>query len=148
MDVREALLQRVQKRIVRTREMLDRFDDRTAERFQVSDTWNVRDLVGHLAHWTDVGANRIPTLAVGGQSKQYDLDQANDEVYRKNRRMSFVMLVPQLRDAERRFIEAVRNVDSQQLLAETEVREWIETCIEHYDYHRPGLKEAVGRLEE
>ena len=148
MDVREALLQRVQKRMVRTRETLERFDDRTAERFQVSDAWNVRDLVAHLAYWTNEGANRIPKLAAGGKSKQIDIERTNDEVYHKNRRMSFVMLAQQLRDAERRFIDAVRNVDSQQLIGETEVREWIDECIKHYDYHRPGLKEAVKRLEE
>ncbi len=148
MDVRDALLQRIQSRMLRMRSNLERFDDRTAERCLVSLDWNVRDLVGHFAYWADEGAKQIPILAAGGKKKDYDIERHNAEAYKQNRRMSFVMLLPRLREGEERFLAAVKAVKQELLIGETLVREWIEDVgIEHYDVHRRRLEQAGERLD-
>ncbi len=145
MNIRDALIQRLTKRIARMREAFDRFDDATAEREMVGERWNVRDLAGHMAHWSGEAAERIPLLAAGAPSKDYDLDRVNDEVYRRNRRMSYVMLLPQLRAAEDRLLAAIRSVPAGSLM-DSEARRWVDTIIEHYGHHWEPLKAAVDRL--
>lgn len=146
MDVRDALAERLTKRVVRMREMLDRFDDATAEGAMVGPNWNVRDLVAHFAHWTGEAAARIPELARGVASKEYDIDRINDDVLQKNRGMRFTMLRPQLREAEERLSRAVRSVPLA-LLLDSEVRKCVETTIAHYDQHRRSLDNALSRLD-
>lgn len=147
MDVREALLQRILRRILRMRTALEQFDNESAEREGVGLHWNVRDLVGHFIHWGDEGSKQAPHLASGGKKTEYDLDRVNDEIYRKYKQVSFAMLLPQLREAEERFLAAVRAVDPKLLVGETAVRTWIDDVgIEHYDKHWPGLDEAARRL--
>ncbi|HUN81070.1 MAG TPA: hypothetical protein VMV81_06115, partial [Phycisphaerae bacterium] len=109
--------------------------------------WNVRDLAGHLAYWTEWAGRRVPELARGLAMEKLDLNKINDEVYRKNRRMSFVMLLPQLRTAEDAALAAIGRIPGDQLI-EGAARECIDfALIEHYDKHWPGLKAAVERLE-
>ncbi len=147
MDVRSAILQRINDRFMRFRAAFERFDDFAAEREMVGPKWNVRDLAGHLIHWTAEAAARIPELARGDAAATFDFDRVNDEVYRKNRRMSFVMLVPQLRAAEERLLTAIKAVPENHFIGETPVREWVdEGVIGHYDHHWQGLKSAVDRL--
>ncbi len=147
MDVRDALSQRISQRMLRMRQALERFNDRTAERYLVGDRWNVRDLAGHFIYWTNEGAEQIPLLAAGGKKKDYDVDRINEDVYQKDRRMSFVMLLPKLRGAEERFLAAVRSVKPELLRDDTPVREWIDGVgIKHYDTHWRGLEEALERL--
>jgi len=147
MNVRDALLQRIQSRMVRTRTALERFDDVTAVRMLLGLRWNVRDLVGHLAYWTSEGADEIPRLAAGGKKKDYDIDRINEEVFQANRRMSFVMILPQLREAEERFLAAVKSVEPKLLADDTPVRQWIDGVgIDHYDAHKQDLQAAVERL--
>lgn len=148
MDVRDALVQRISKRMTKMREVLERFTDRTAERYLVNDDWNVRDLVAHLAHWTGEGADQISLLAAGKPKKDYDIEGINETVFKKNRRMSFVMLLPQLRAAEERFLTAVRSVNPELLVDETPVRQWIDDVgIKHYDAHWRGLEEVLERMD-
>jgi len=145
MDVRSALTQRVQQRILRMRTTFERFDDPTAEREPVGPNWNVRDLAGHMAFWADQAADRIANLARGAPDETYDVDRVNDAVYRKNRRMSFVMLLPQLRDAEQRLLDAIRHAPADMLI-DSPVRDWIDQAgIRHYDHHWPGLSNAATR---
>ncbi|MFH1420143.1 MAG: maleylpyruvate isomerase N-terminal domain-containing protein [Planctomycetota bacterium] len=145
MNARDALLQRITKRMVHTRELLEEFDDRSAELKRVNTAWNVRDLVAHLAYWTDEGAKQIPVLAAGGKKRDYDIERINDEVFNKNKRMPFLMLLPRLRAAEDGFLAAVRAVEPKLLADDTPVRQWVEGIgVEHYDAHRQSLEEAVG----
>ena len=147
MDVRDALLQRLRQRMMRTREAFDRFDDTAAERERVGPRWNVRDLAGHLLFWADEAARQIPRLAADGELPRYDLDRLNEDTHRKYRRMSFVMLRPQLREAEERFLRAVAAVSPPGLSPDTPLREVIDAVgLTHYDHHWPGLRAAVGRL--
>ncbi len=146
MDIRETIIQRIQNRITRTRAAFERFDDAAAELQMVGPKWCVRDLTAHLLHWIEEGTAQIPLRATGRPAPAYDLNRINDEVYRKNRRMSFAFLLPRLREAEERFIAAVRTTDPKGLI-DSKLREWIETVgIEHYDHHWPGLKAAADRL--
>jgi hypothetical protein len=146
MNVRDAILQRTTDRIMRMRQALERFDDASAEREKVGAKWNVRDLVGHFVYWTDEGARRIPELAAGKALPTYDLERINDDVYQKNKRMSFVMLLPQLRAAEERLLAAIRAAPPDQLI-DTPLREWIDGAgSEHYDHHWAGLKAAAERI--
>ncbi len=149
MDVRDALAQRISKRMTKMREALERFTDRSAERYLVNDLWNVRDLVAHFIFWTGEGADQIPLLAAGKPKKDYDIDGINETLLKKNRRMSFVMLLPELRAAEDRFLAAVRSVDPELLIDdETPVRRWIEDVgIEHYDTHWRSLEEVLDRMD-
>jgi hypothetical protein len=147
MNVRDAILQRLTDRIMRMRQALERFDDASAEREKVGPRWNVRDLVGHFVHWTDEAARRIPEIAAGKPGQKYDFDRINDEIYRKNRRMSFVMLLPQLRAAEERLLTAIRAAPPDQLI-DTPLREWIdEAGVGHYDRHWSGLRTAAERAK-
>jgi hypothetical protein len=146
MNVRDAILQRLTDRIMRMRQALERFDDASAEREKVGPKWNVRDLVGHFVYWTDEAARRIPRIAAGTPEEKYDMERINDEVYKKNRRMSFVMLLPQLRAAEERLQAAIRAAPPDQLV-DTPLREWIdEAGVRHYDHHWPGLRTAAERV--
>lgn len=146
MNVRDAILQRTTDRIMRMRAALERFDDASAEREKIGPKWNVRDLIGHFVYWTDEGAKQIPELAAGRALPAYDLERINDDVFKKNRRMSFVMLLPQLRAAEERLLAAIRTAPPDQLI-DTPLREWIDGAgSEHYDHHWPGLKAAAERL--
>jgi|ERR1043166_5316334 hypothetical protein len=147
MDVRSAILQRISDRFMRFRAAFERFNDETAEREMVGPKWNVRDLAGHLAHWTAYVAQRVPELAKGSAPSDVDFNRVNDEVFRKNRRMSFVMLLPQLRSAENQALAAVGRVSPEHLI-DGSVRDCIdEGLIEHYDHHWPGLKSALERLD-
>jgi hypothetical protein len=147
MDVRDALVQRLTDRFLRFRTVFERFDDATAMRERVGAKWNVRDLAGHMFYWTGEAARRLPEIAAGGKAPAYDLDRINDEVFRRNRRMSFVMLLPQLRAAEEGLLEAVRRLPPAGLL-DSPARAWIDLAVlEHYDHHWPGLKGAAARLE-
>lgn len=147
MDLKAALLQNIDKRFQQFREAFGRFDDASAEREMVGPKWNVRDLAGHLAHWTSEGAAQIPSLAAGKPMPDYDLEKVNEEVYRRNRRMSFVMLLPQLRAAEERFLAAVKAVPDAMLI-DSPVREWIGfTGAGHYEKHWEGLKGAAERMK-
>ncbi|MBI5764556.1 MAG: ClbS/DfsB family four-helix bundle protein [Planctomycetes bacterium] len=146
MDVRSAILQRINDRFMRFRAAFERFNDEAAEREMVGKTWNVRDLAGHLTHWTAEAAVRIPELAAGKPAVAYDFDKVNADVYRKYRRMSFVMLLPQLRAAEDRLLAALKTVPESHFIGETPVRDWIdEGVIGHYDHHWPGLMTAAQR---
>jgi hypothetical protein len=147
MDVRSAILQRINERFMRFRAAFDRFDDASAEREMVGPKWNVRDLAGHLAYWTDYVARRVPELASGAASAVADFERINDEIFRKNRRVSYVMLLPQLRAAEDKALAVIGRV-SHDLLIDGATRECIdEGLIEHYDHHWPGLKSALDRLD-
>jgi hypothetical protein len=147
MNIQEALIQRVRERFMRCRHAFDRFNDADAEREKVGPNWNVRDLSGHLLHWITEGADRLPEIAAGKPYPKYEFERTNDEIYKKYRQMSFVMLLPQLRTAEDRFLAAIKKVDDE-LLIDSPVREWIDgVAIEHYDHHWPGLKAAVSRLD-
>ncbi len=146
MNVCDAILQRTNDRIMRMRAALERFDDASAEREKVGPKWNVRDLAGHFVHWTGEAARRIPEIIAGKPEEKYDMERINDEVYKKNRRMSFVMLLPQLRAAEERLLTAIRTAPPDQLI-DTPLREWIDVAGgDHYDHHWPGLKAAMERI--
>ncbi len=164
MNLIDAILQRFRDRITRMRAVLDRFNDEAAERETVGPKWNVRDLVGHYLFWTTEAVERLPDIAkasagftptdddtanaetIGRLLPPYDLDRVNDEVYRKYRRMSFVMLLPQLRAAEERLLQAVARLDPRQLVGETPLRTWIDIHLDHYEKHWAGLKAAADRL--
>ncbi|MBK8269764.1 MAG: maleylpyruvate isomerase N-terminal domain-containing protein [Planctomycetes bacterium] len=164
MTLLEAILQRFRDRMMRMRAALDRFNDESAEREKIGPKWNVRDLVGHYLFWTTEAAERLPEItraSVGfkqldddsANAKQverllppYDLDRVNDEVYKKYRRMSFVMLLPQLRAAEERMLQALARVDPKQLVGETPLRTWVDIHLDHYEKHWTGLKSATDRL--
>lgn len=149
MDVRDALLQRIRQRMMRTRAAFDRFDDSSAEREMVGPRWNVRDLAGHLLFWADEAARQIPRLVAGGDWPRYDRDRLNEDTYRKYRRMSFVMLRPRLREAEEHFLRAVAAVAPPGLSPDAPLRELIDDVgMTHYDHHWPGLHAAMGRLIE
>jgi len=147
MNVRDAIYQRANQRIMRARAVFERFDDASAEREMVGARWNVRDLAGHLVHWTAEAAEQLPRIAGGAAMPDYDLERINDEVYRRNKRMNYVMLLPQLRAAEDRFLAALNRVDPAKLVGETPVRECISfMLLEHYDHHWPGLEAAAKRV--
>lgn len=176
MDIRSAIIQRITERFMRLRAAFERFDDEAAEREKVGPKWNVRDLAGHLAYWTAEAAREIEAqkrdalsqshsrgrlghtddhsrepgqaFARQGEARLSHIDKVNDEVYRKNRRMSFVMLRPKLREAEENLLTALRAVPAESLVGETPVRQLIdEAVVGHYDHHWPGLKAAVARSE-
>lgn len=146
MNVRDALQQRLRNKMMRTREALDRFNDETAEAHKVGPNWNVRDLVGHYIFWATESADKMPGIARGEKLPNYDLKRVNDEVYKKNRRMSYVMLLPQLRTAEERLLDTLGQMPAEKLVGETPLREWVELQPDHYDHHWPGLKRAVESL--
>ncbi len=164
MNVLDALLQRFRDKIMRFRTALDRFNNDTAETEKVGPNWNVRDLVGHLVYWTTEGADRLPEIAkasVGWVELDddeantraamaalpvYDIERINADVFKKYRRMSYVMLLPQLRAAEEKFLSALSRVEPKLLVGETPVRMWINIYLEHYDHHWTGLKAAMERL--
>lgn len=146
MNVRDALVQRINQRIIRAREVFDRFDNDTAEATMVGPRWNVRDLAGHLLHWAQEGAAQIPRAAAGAEPPAYDLASINDGVYRKYRRMSYVMLLSQLRRAEEALVRAVSAVAPSLLLDDTPARRAVDAFgMEHYDHHWPGLRDAAER---
>ncbi len=142
MNVRDALVKRLTDRIVRMRTALERFDDAAAERQKVGPKYNVRDLTGHFVFWNQEVAQQLVTLMRGGTSKTYDVDRVNEDVYRKYRQMSHVMLLPQLRDADEHLLEVLRQVKPEALIGETPMRDWVDTILAHYDGHWPGLKAA------
>jgi hypothetical protein len=146
MDIHSSLAQRVNQRFMKARAAFERFDDASAEREMVGPNWNVRDLAGHLAHWTAEATAQLPKIAAGAPIPPYDLEKVNAEVFRKNRRMSFVMLLPQLRSAEDAFLAALKSVKPD-LLIDSPAREWIDfTTADHYDKHLPSLIDAAARL--
>ncbi|MCB9856776.1 MAG: DinB family protein [Phycisphaerales bacterium] len=145
MNVRDAIEQRFRSKTMRMREVLERFNDESAERVKVGANWNVRDLAGHFVFWANEAADRISDITKGGHAPDYDLDKVNADVYRKYRHMSFVMLLPQLRAAEERLLTCVRSIDPAALIGETPIREWLDTHLEHYDHHWPSLKEVADR---
>jgi Protein of unknown function (DUF1706) len=147
MDIRSALIQRVTARFMRFRATFERFDDRTAEAEKVGPNWNVRDLAGHLAFRTAQTAKRLAQKAAVPTPNPRDVDQANEEVYIKNRRMSFVMLLPQLRAAEEKLLSALQSVPNESLLVDSPHRDLIDQgIIAHYDHHWPGLQSAASRI--
>ncbi len=146
MNVRDAIEQRLRTRIVRMRTAFDQFNDVAAERERVGPNWNVRDLAGHFVFWTAEGATQIERLSRGETLPAYDLEKINADVYRRNRRMSFVMLLPQLRTADEALLAAIRKCKPDMLIGETPLRTWIDTLADHYDHHWPSLKAATDRL--
>ncbi|MBX3395882.1 MAG: hypothetical protein KF841_10995 [Phycisphaerae bacterium] len=164
MNLIEAILQRFRDRMMRMRGAFDCFGDESAERIKVGPKWNVRDLLGHFVFWTTEAAERLPEIVKSSSAFRpvdddeasaaaamallpaYDLDRVNDEVYRKYRRMSFVMLMPQLRSAEEKLLQAVSRLDSKQLVGDTPLRAWIDIHLDHYTKHWPGLKSATEQL--
>lgn len=149
MNVRDAIIQRVNQRIMMMRADFERFDNDAAEREKVGPKWNVRDLAGHMAMWAEYSVDRLKKKARGEKLTpltQADIDRMNDETYRKNRRMSYVMLLPQLRAAEERVVQVISAVDPTQLIGETPVREYVNEFIEHYDYHGKALEAVVKRV--
>ena len=150
MNVRDAIIQRVTQRIMKMRTAFERFDNEAAEREMVGPKWNVRDLAGHMAFWADYSVDRMKRKARNenlAPLTDRDIQAMNDETYRKNRRMSYVMLLPQLRSAEERLLQVLGAVDPAQLIGDTPLREYVnEALIEHYDHHFKSLEAAVGRL--
>lgn len=164
MTLVEAILQRFRDRMMRMRAAFDSFNDESAERIKVGPKWNVRDLLGHFVFWTTEAAERLPEIISASDAFQpaddddasaaaarellppYDLDRVNEEVYRKYRRMSFVMLMPQLRSAEEKLLSAISRLDPKQLVGDTPLRTWIDIHLEHYMKHWPGLKSATEQL--
>lgn len=149
MNVRDAIIQRLNQRIMKMRTDFERFDNDAAEREKVGPKWNVRDLAGHMAMWAEYSVDRLKQKARGDKLApltQADVDRMNDEAYRKNRRMSYVMLLPQLRAAEERVMQVIGAVDPTQLIGDAPVREYVNEFMEHYDHHQKGLTEAARRL--
>jgi hypothetical protein len=146
MNVRDALEQRFQKKMMRMREALERFNNESAEREMVGPNWNVRDLVGHYVYWTNEGAEQVKRLNRDESLPNFDLEKINADVYRKNRNMPFLMLLPQLRMAEERLLNAIRHVEPSKLVSDSPVRDWIDIQIEHHDHHWPGLEAAGKRI--
>jgi hypothetical protein len=145
MLVRDTILQRLTDRIMRVRVVLEKFDDAGAERCRVGPKWNVRDLVGHFVYWDVEVAARLGEIAAGKPAPKYDFNKVNEEVYQKYRRMSYVMLLPQLRAAEEGLIAAVRAVP-EKLLIDSPARDWIDdAAIAHYDHHWPSLRDVADR---
>lgn len=145
MNVRDAILQRFTDRVMRMRAVLDRFDDGCAEAAMIGPKWNVRDLVGHFVFWDTEAAQRLGEIAAGKPVPSYDFEKVNDEVYRKYRRMSYVMLLPQLRAAEEKVAAAIRAVPERQLI-DTPARTWIdEAILEHYDHHWKSLSTVANQ---
>jgi DinB superfamily len=140
MNVRDAIEQRFQKKAMRMRDVLERFNDESAEREKVGPNWNIRDLVGHYVFWLTEASDRLKEISKGASAPDYDLDRINADVYRKYRNMSYVMLLPQLRAAEETWLKQVRAVDPQLLIGETPIRDWFDTHLDHYDHHWPSLK--------
>ncbi len=61
--------------------------------------------------------------------------------------MSFVMMVPRLRDAEEKLLGVIRSLSNDTVIDnEAPARRWIDVMLEHYDHHWPQLEEAVHRL--
>ena len=147
MNVRDAIIQRVTQRIMKMRTAFERFDNESAEREMVGPKWNVRDLAGHMAYWADFSVGRLKSLARGEPVTPLgNFDAINEEVYRKNRRMSYVMLLPQLRSAEERVLQVLNAVDPKHLIGETPLREYLDAAlIEHYDHHGKALDAVVQR---
>ena len=150
MNVRDAIIQRVTQRIMKMRTAFERFDNDAAEREMVGPKWNVRDLAGHMAYWAEYSVDRMKRKARNetlAPLTDRDIQAMNDETFRKNRRMSYVMLLPQLRSAEERVLQVLSAVDPAQLVGDTPLREFVnEALIEHYDHHAKALAEAVARL--
>lgn len=148
MNVRDAIIQRLNQRIMKMRTAFERFDNDAAEREKVGPKWNVRDLAGHMTMWAEYSVDRLKQKARGEKLApltQADVERMNNEAYLKNRRMSYVMLLPQLRAAEERVMQVIGAVDPQQLIGETPVREYVNEFMEHYDHHQKGLDDAVKR---
>lgn len=146
MNVRDALEQRLRKKMMRMRDALERFNNESAEREKVGPNWNVRDLVGHYVYWTNEGAEQVKRLGRGESLPKFDLERINADVYRKNRNMSYVMLLPQLRTAEEQLLLAVQQSDPTRLVSDTPLRDWIDIQIDHHDCHWPGLEAATNRV--
>ncbi len=143
MNVRDALVKRLTDRVVRMRTAFEQFDDAAAERAKVGPKYNVRDLAGHFVFWNQEMAQQLVVLMKGGKPKNYDINRTNEDVYRKYRRMSHVMLLPQLRATDERLLEVLRQVKPEPLIGETPIRDWVDTILTHYDDHWPGLKAAL-----
>ncbi len=143
MNVRDALVKRLTDRVVRMRTAFEQFDDAAAERAKVGSKYNVRDLAGHFVFWNQEMAQQLVVLMKGGKPKNYDINRTNEDVYRKYRRMSHVMLLPQLRATDERLLEVLRQVKPESLIGETPIRDWVDTILTHYDDHWPGLKAAL-----
>jgi len=148
MNVRDAIIQRLNQRIMKMRTAFERFDNDAAEREKVGPTWNVRDLAGHMTMWAEYSVDRLKKKARGEALTpltQADIERMNDEAYRKNRRMSYVMILPQLRAAEERVMQVLNAVEPSQLLGDAPVREYVNEFMEHYDHHQKGLSAAVTK---
>lgn len=146
MNVRDAIQQRLRQKMMRMRTALERFNDETAEAHKVGPNWNVRDLVGHFVFWTTESAAHMPGIAKGGKPPSYDLKRVNDKAYKRNRRMSYVMLLPQLRAAEEKLLTTLSKMPADQLVGDTPLRDWVDLQPDHYDHHWPSLKAAVDAL--
>jgi hypothetical protein len=148
MDVRTALAQRVNDRFMKLRAALEPFDDESAERVRVGPSWNVRDLTAHLAYWTDEAAQALLDPNTAGPPDADRRRAINEELHRRNRRMSFVMLLPQLRAAQERLLNALHILPESQLIGETAARTVLdEGVIAHYDHHLAALRTATADRE-
>lgn len=102
--------------------------------------WSVKDVWAHLAAWMRNTRRAVPHMLKGEKAKA-DIQNFNDEQYKKYRRLTVKEARARVDLERKRFLAFAKRLPEDQLLRNSHVYTWMSfSCYNHYDEHIPGFK--------
>ena len=144
MSVKADLLREEDARCAELHELLHRLDREQLERPGYTETWSVKDLLGHLGSWCAEAARVLEQIRMGTHVRQkLDVEGKNAEFYEVWRDVEIDVVRAEFWSGRNRMLEEWGRLEEPNRLAQ----EWFrESGPEHYDEHLPRFREWVKEL--
>jgi len=134
---------------------VDSFSDVELEQPGVVEDWSVKDLLGHIAFWTQEAARNLPLIATGKAEEvrrpasQGDVDEWNEREQRLRQGRPLYDVREEWLESFQRAMQALAAFPSEKLQEEFEGRTVLELFAEDtYDHYREHRAQLVGWRQE
>ncbi len=108
--------------------------------------WGVREVLGHVAAWTDEATMRIPLLLAGAPSLDYDADAFNAAAITSFDNLSLGEVRDDLDRSQARLVTLLDTLDESAFSPGGAAHEWITAQTVHMQHHARDLNGEDGVL--
>jgi len=109
-------------------------------------SWGVRDVLGHVAAWTDEASRRIPLLLAGAPSLDYDADAFNEAAVKSLGGRGLGEVRDGLDRSQARLVTLLDTLDEAAFAPGGAAYEWTTAQTAHMLQHARDLDGAGGIL--